>query len=59
MSAIDGIDWDVVNDVVLLVLGVVLTLAAVGNYAAGGNGAAVAAGVGAIVTFAFLFVAGA
>ena len=59
MSAIDGIDWDVVNDVVLLLLGVVLTLAAVGNYVTGGNGAAVAAGVGAIVTFAFLFVAGA
>ena len=58
MSTTDGVDWDAVNDVVLLVLGVVLTLAAVGNYVAGANGAAVAAGVGAVVTFAFLFVAG-
>lgn len=54
----EGVDWDVVNDVVLLTVGVVLTLVAVGNYATGANGAAVAAAVGAILTFAFLFVAG-
>jgi uncharacterized membrane protein YkgB len=52
----DGVDWDEVNDVVLLGLGVVLTLVAVGNYTAAMAGGAVAAAVGAIVTFAFLLV---
>jgi uncharacterized membrane protein YkgB len=55
---IEDIDWVAVNDAVLLGLGVVLALVAVGNYATAGYGAAVAAGVGAIVTLSFFFVTG-